>query len=200
MNRNLVSSAVVRKWLTDEEENIKPYVRAWHGANPYNSLSHMKFCFWSMVVSIVLTISVAMVGPRNGTIMGSVIVMFFFFALYGWWETRKELKKFCSAVVWCEYEAIPEHCLLRSRWTKDDIHEVLSSFARIIRADILPLEQECKENYLFPRKRAKARKLHDSIKARLAKEIKMISPMFNHFHGVDNPLGEAFRIAQEQSK
>ncbi len=198
MNRNLVSLAVVRKWLTDEDENIKPYLRAWKGENPYNTITRMGFTFWAMVVTVVLTIIVSMFGPRNGSFIGSLIASFFFLSLYGWWEARKGLGKFCATVVWCEFEAIPEHVLLRSKWTKEDIHEVLNGFVRIIRADILPLEQEYKENHLFPKKRAKARKLHDSHKARLVKEIRMISPMFSHFQGVDNPLEEAFRLAAEK--
>lgn len=199
MSRNLVSQKEVRKWLVDEDENVRSYLKAWKATNPYDSLSRIRLTFWAMVVTVALAFIWAMVGPDNGRIVGYVcLVIFLGLAFFGWMDAKKELKKFSDAVVWCEFEAIPEHVLLRSKWTREDVAEVLDAFAGIIKLNILPLEQEYKDNHLFPKKSAKARKLHNSIKARLAKEIKMIAPMFSHFHGVDNPLEEAFRLADEK--
>ena len=197
MNRNLVSSAVVRKWLVNEDENVKPYVRAWKGENPYDTISRMKFNLWAMIVVIVATMVWSVFGPEQAKILGYICaISFFSLGQAGWRSARKELNQFIDTVVWCEFESIPEHVLLRSIWTREDIHEVLNGFVRLIRADILPLEQEYKENHLFPKKSAEVRKLHDSRKARLMKELVTIAPMFSHFQGVDNPLEEAFRLAQ----
>jgi hypothetical protein len=50
---------------------------------------------------------------------------------------------------------------------------------------------------MFPKRSAEARKLHDIRKERLVKDLELISPMFNHFKGIDNPLEQAFRLATE---
>lgn len=199
MNRNLVSLAVVRGWLKNEEENIKPYLTAWKGANPYDSLSRKNFNFWAMLITVVATAIWFIFGRSAFDGIAYILpIMFFSLGFHGWSDAKKELKKFYRAVIWCEFEAIPEHVLLRSLWSKDNIHEILDGFVRIIKLDVLPLEQEYMENHLYPKKSAEARKLHDNRKARLVKEIEMISPMFNYFQGVDNPLEEAFRLATEK--
>ena len=199
MNRNLVSLADVRGWLKNEEENIRPYLKAWKGANPYDSLSRKNFNFWAMLIVVAATVIWSIFGSTAFDGIEYILpIGFFGLVFHGWKSSREELEKFFGAVRWCEFEAIPEHILFRSRWSKENINDALDGFVRIIRTDILPLEKEYKENGMLPKRSAEARKLHDSRKAKIVKDLKMIGPMFNHFEGITNPLEEVFRLANEK--
>jgi hypothetical protein len=200
MNGNLVSQSEVRKWLTDEEENVKPYLRAWKGTNPYDRLSRMKFCFWAMIGVIVATAFWEMYRPTVSRFpIYCAAITFFTLGFMGWMFARQELYEFTATVAWCEKHNVPEHLLGRSSWTKEDIGEILRFFVPTIKERIIPLENEYKEAHPFPKKSKKARKEHAECKAQIVDTILMITPMFGNFHGVVQPINEAFRLAQEQN-
>ncbi len=197
--QNLVTTSLVKEWLKKEEENIKPYLRAWKGTKPYDSMSQMKFNLWAMVVVIVATALWAKFGSENVKILGYICsVSFFSLGQAGWRSARKELNRFISTVVWCEKHNVPEHLLGRSSWTKENIGEILRFFVPTIQDKILPLENEYKEAGPFPKKSKRVRKEHDKSKAQLVETILMITPMFGNFHGVVQPINEAFRLAAEK--
>jgi hypothetical protein len=198
--QNLVTTSLVKEWLKKEEENIKPYLRAWKGTNPYDSMSQMKFNLWAMVVVIVATMVWSVFGPEQAKILGYICaISFFSLGQAGWRSARKELNRFISTVVWCEKHNVPEHLLGRSSWTKEDIGEILGFFVPTIKERILPLENEYKKAHPFPKKTKKARMEHDECKTQLVETILMITPMFGNFNGVVQPVNEALRLAQEHN-
>lgn len=189
----------IGQWLKDEDEFVRPYLQAWKGENPYESIYNMKFGFIVMVISIVAAVLCAVFGNKAVETIGCFCSVFVFgLGFAGWNSARNELRSFSDAAVWCEEKNIPHYLLGKGQWTREDIGEVLRFTVPTIQSDILPLEKEKAEAHPFPKKTAVARKKHDERKARLVEEIRMISPMFNNFSGVPKPESEAFRLATEK--
>lgn len=195
--QSLVTVSLVKSWLYGEEENVRPYLAAWKGENPYNIISRMRFNFWAMVIVIIATAFWAKYGYEDVKILGYICSISFFSLGYkGWRPAHKSLVEFCFAVAWCEKHHITNNLLHRSPWTKDNVGEVLRFFVPFINDYIIPHEREIHASQHFPKRLTEARKKHRAERAILIEMIKNISPMFNHFKGVENPLAEAFRLAR----
>lgn len=196
--KNFVTNNLVKGWLKKEEENIRPYLQAWSGIDPYHTLAAIRFSFWTMIVVIVATIIWSVLVPNNYQAGGySALVFFFGTAFFLWISARKNLKRFLMAVTWCENRNIPGNLLGKSRWEKQEVREVLRFFVPTIQSDILPLEEKIRKDYKFPKKSAEAKRRHKEKKDRITNNIGIISPMFGNFEGIQNPVAEAFRMATE---
>ncbi len=192
-----VTVSSVKGWLKKEEENVRPYLAAWKGENPYDVIGSMRFFLSAAIASLIVAVIFAMIKPPKhwDTVTDCLICISLVVSLFGWWDANKSLKKFCFAVAWCENHHIDQYLLQRGHWTKDDVGDVLRFFVTIINERIIPHEREINASQYFPRRLTEARRKHGFEKAILMGMLKNISPMFNHFYGVKSPLAEAFRLA-----
>lgn len=194
----------VRKMLEREAPALKPYIEAWKGANPYDSLSRKNFNFWAMLIVVAATVIWSIFGSTAFDGIEYILpIGFFGLVFHGWKSSREELEEFAFAVLWCEQNKIQKNLIGGSMWEGVDgktfgagnFAIVMGPFVDIIKYWILPIEQNIRENSCFPKRLAKLRKEKEMRKALLIRNIAIVAKMFNNFQGVANPLSEAFKLA-----